>query len=163
MTYQDAHDLWNATFHKTTYACDVLARGIVGLDRVSLALVNNCDGRLPLCTTARALDIPEREAIALAGRLLKMGWITRAADPVAGLPADPLPAEMRSVVRRLRPVLTGMAGPQAAIALEYEARACADAADIIVRIRRRFADAGSRERFTAAAMRELGADALLAA
>jgi hypothetical protein len=143
--------LWDVHLRRTGYADDLVRLRKIELDRISLALLRIADGTRPLRDLAIALHLDTEQALALAQRLLAAGLVVPAVAPPPPPTHDPLTPQMRQIVRRLRPILTELAGPEAAFALEVDAPECTDAADLIIRMRRRFLDPELRERFTAAA------------
>lgn len=150
--------LWDVHLQRTRYADDLLARGTIELDPLSLALLRNADSSRPLRDIAIALDLRADRATAITQKLLDSGLVVPAVPPQVAT-RDPLSPEMREHVRRLRPILIEHAGPEAAYALEVDAPGCRDLADLVVHMRRRFIDPQARDRFTAAALQLTAAPA----
>lgn len=144
-------NLWDMHLQRTRYADDLLARGTIELDPLSLALLRNADGSRPLRDMAIALDLRADRARTIAQKMLDAGLVVPTVPPQVDT-RDPLSPQMREHVRRLRPVLIEHAGLEAAYALEVDAPECRDLADLVVRMRRRFIDPNARDRFTAAAL-----------
>jgi hypothetical protein len=143
--------LWEAHLRRTGYAEDLIRDRKIELDRLSLALLRIADGTRPLRALAIGLHLDAEQALSLARRLVEAGLVVPIEPPPPLVVHDPLEPKMRQIVRRLRPILTDIAGPEAAFALELDAPECRDAADLIIRMRRRFLDPQLREQFMVAA------------
>lgn len=145
--------IWLERLKRSEYVDQLLLARKVNLDRDTLRLLNAADGRYRLSDLAKDLLLSPVDAMRIAQQLIQIGYLQR---PDAPPPSrDPLPADMRENVRRLRPILVRLAGPEAAFALELDAPHCRDLADLVVRMQRRFADPQEREQFTQAVLAEM--------
>lgn len=149
------HDpLLDARLRRTEYADHIMLTKKVSMDGATITLLKNASGLVPLIELGRRSGLSPAGTLDVARRLLEAGYLIRVED---GAPAsrDPLTPEMRALVRRVRPILVRFAGEEAAFTLEVDAPHCKNLADLVVCMRRRFADPKVREQFTAAVMSEV--------
>lgn len=155
-TLQQRDPLLAARFRRTDYAMHIIRTKKVAMDAATISVITNANGMLPLQELGRMAGLSPAGTVEVARKLLDAGYLTRAEASAPVSSKDPLPPEMRALVRKLRPILVRHAGEEAAFALELDARQCHDLPGLVIAMRRRFKDPAARDAFTEAVKHELG-------